>query len=532
MIDPLTATAADLQSQLSSGKVNSVELVELYLSEIEKHNDYLKAVISTAPVKDVLAKARALDEERKSGHVRSPLHGIPILIKDNVATHPDLGMDTTAGSFALVGSRPKKSADVVERLLKAGAIVIGKANLSEMSYWKGDKLLCGWSAVGGQGQSAYVRGGIDPEDSYGGHSNPGGSSAGSAIAVSAGFAPFSIGTETDGSLILPASRAALYTIKPTIGLVSQQGIVPVSAICDSAGPMTKSVIDLANMMDVIVDPATTKIPPGGYASVLTNSWADIRVGVLDIVEWQHPTDIIKPVPEASQQMNAAFQYAYAKIEKNAKAYARNVPLPTGKALELDGKGVLGTLWSRNFAKDFEGYTSGIENSKVYSLAELVQFNKDNAEVELPPEYPNQQRLEEALASETTTEELDAALKHARHVGRTIGVDKILKDHDIDVIIGPAESSMCDIAAASGSFTPEHSQVLCTNYLLIWNLGYPIAGLPLGYLDYNGRPFAMAAIASAHQEALLIKVQSAWEATFPTRQPPPTENFHITKSSKV
>jgi amidase len=300
--DSLTATASDLQAQLTSGKYTSVQLVELYLNQIAQDNGYLHAVIATAPKDDILRQAEKLDEERKSGKIRSSLHGIPILVKDNVATHPNLGMDTTAGSFALVGSKPKKHAPIVDRLLDAGLLIIGKANLSEMSYYKGDKILCGWSAVGGQCQPAYMTGGIQEDDSFAGHCNPGGSSAGSAVAVSAGLAPLSIGTETQGSLIMPGGRAALYTIKPTIGLVSAEGIVPVSALCDSAGPMTKSVLDEANLLDVIVDPSKTKVPKGGYASVMTDSWADIRVGVLDPTKWKFPDEAVKPHEGATKQM--------------------------------------------------------------------------------------------------------------------------------------------------------------------------------------------------------------------------------------
>ena len=292
----------ELQSLLSSGKLTSAQLVEVYLAEIDKYNGYLKAVIATAPKQQLIEKAKTLDHERSRGTLRSQLHGLPILVKDNIDTHPDLGMNTTSGSFALLGARPKKSADVVERLIKAGVIILGKANLSELSWYKGSGTICGWSAVGGQSQSAYVRGGIREDDTFGGHSNPGGSSSGSAIAVSAGLAPFSIGTETEGSLIMPGNRAALYTLKPTIGLVSQQGIVPVSHICDAAGPMTKSVLDLANLLDVIIDPAKTNLPKYGFASAITDNWADLKVGVLDPSEWKFPDFVSKPYEGTMEQM--------------------------------------------------------------------------------------------------------------------------------------------------------------------------------------------------------------------------------------
>lgn len=501
--DVLTTTASQVETLLASGNVTSAQLVEIYLAEIERNNGYLRAVISTAPRSSLIAQADALDRERSSGSLRSNLHGLPILVKDNTDTHPDLGMDTTSGSFALVGARPKKSADVVERLIKAGVIILGKANLSELSWYKGSRTICGWSAVGGQGQSAYVHGGMRDDDTFGGHSNPGGSSSGSAIAVSAGFSPFALGTETEGSLIMPSNRAALYTIKPTIGIVSQQGIVPVSHICDAAGPMTKSVLDLALLMDIIVDPVKTTVPPDGYRSVMTDTWADLRVGVLDPAEWNYPDFVTKPYEGTTEQMRGQFEDAYKKIETMARSFQKYVPLPTGDDLELNGKDCLSTLWTGHFKEDFEQYTAGLENSQVHTLEELVEFNRKYSDKELPPRYPKQDKLEKALASTLTTETLEAALHHAREVSRTRGIDKILKEYNLDVIIGPAESSMTDLASASG---------------------YPIASLPLGYLEFNGRPFGMAALASGHQEATLIKVQSAWEATFPARRPPPRKNF--------
>ncbi|KAI4220073.1 MAG: hypothetical protein LQ349_008177 [Xanthoria aureola] len=460
--DVLTTTASELQILLASGTVTSAQLIEVYLAEIERNNGYLKAVICTAPKNSLIEKASALDRERSSGTTRSHLHGLPMLVKDNLNTHPDLGMDTTAGSFALAGARPKKSAEVVGRLIEAGVIILGKANLSELSWFN---------------QSAYVRGGIRDDDTFGGHSNPDGSSSGSAIAVSAGLTPLALGTETDGSLIMPANRAALYTMKPTIGIVSQQGIVPVSQICDTAGPMTKSVLDLAHLMDIIVDPTKTSVPPKGFASVMTDTWADIR--------------------------RDEFEDAYSRIELLAKTFQKYVPLPNGNDLEFNGADSLSTLWNGHFKAVFEDYTAGLEYSQVYTLEELVEFNRKHSETELPPRHPKQDKLEEALATKLSPETLDATLQYAREVSRTKGIDKILEDYNLDVIIGPAESSMTDIAAASG---------------------YPIASLPLGYLDFNGRPFGMAALASAHQEATLIKVQSAWEATFPPRHPPPRENF--------
>ncbi|KAH8761174.1 amidase family protein [Diaporthe sp. PMI_573] len=466
--DPRVVTASELQSLLQDRKTTSVQLVEFYLEQIETYDGYLHAVISTAPKASLLEEAERLDQERKQGIVRSPMHGIPILVKDNIATSPSLGMETTAGSFALKGSRPRKSADLIEKLTEASAIILGKANLSELSYFK--ILEAPLQAL--------------------------------PLQVSAGLAPVSIGTETAASLISPASKAALYTIKATIGLISQQGIVPISSLADSAGPMTKSVLDLANLMDILVDPTKTSIPQGGYKAALTATWADLKIGVLSPADWGTSDLWTKPDPGATKQMNEAFENAYATIESRAKVFRRFVPLPLPSALKIDGELAHRKLFTGHFKSDFESYLADMDFAPVKSLEELVQFNRDQDQ-ELPSRYPSQDRLEGALADKSTPEELDVALNHARKVARDEGIDRIMKEYDIDAIIGPAESAMPTMACASG---------------------YPIAGMPLGYLDFNGRPFGMAAISAGHQEATLIKVQSAWEATFPSRQPPPYEVF--------
>ncbi|KAL9624665.1 MAG: hypothetical protein Q9160_001019 [Pyrenula sp. 1 TL-2023] len=247
--DPLRTNACDIRELLDRGAVTCFDVVEVYLRQIDLYGHQLHAVIQTTPRELLQKRAAELDAERKNGIIRGPLHGIPILVK----------------------------------LLQAGAIILGKANLSEFAWILGDTNPCGWSAVGGQTQSAYVKHKWEPSEQCSAHSNAGGSSSGSAVSVSAGFAPISIGTETGGSLVMPANRAALYTIKPSIGLVPQSGIVPISDFCDAAGPMTTTVTDLANTLDAIVDPKLR--PSEGYASALTSTWDGLRIGCLDPKDW-------------------------------------------------------------------------------------------------------------------------------------------------------------------------------------------------------------------------------------------------------
>ncbi|KAF7720093.1 Uncharacterized protein PECH_001205 [Penicillium ucsense] len=498
MFDPLTATAADLQELLTSQQLRSVDLVEKYRQQIDTYNGYLHAVLQQAPLDLVMSRAAAMDLERQEEKLRGPLHGIPILVKDNIATHPDLGMDTTAGSLALKGSKPRNNAPVVEQLLRAGAIIIGKANLSELSYYKGTDLACGWSPVGGQTQSAYVRGGFRDDDSFVGHSNTSGSSSGSAVAVAAGFAPFSLGSETEGSLISPSNRAALYTLKPTMSIVPQAGVIPIAKLFDSVGPMTKNARDVALLMDVLVNPELTQIPKGGYVSAVTGQWNGLRIGTVDPEVWGYEADARKPQPGAEEQMLEETRLAYEKLQGLAESYHHHVPLITEDAFNVGGKNAIFTLLSHFIPSEFAEYMSTVTDSSISTLEDLIEYNRAHADVELPPKNPKQDLIEDAVKMNLSKNEVDSLIHHVRDVGRTRGIDKIFEEFNVNVIVGPAESGLTGFASATG---------------------YPIATLPLGYLDFNGRPHGLAAIAGPHQDALLIQLQSAWEASTAPRKPP-------------
>ncbi|KAK1246513.1 hypothetical protein MKX08_000315 [Trichoderma sp. CBMAI-0020] len=515
-IDVLTATAEELQQLLgSSADITSKHLVQIYLSQIKRHNDYLKAIISIAPEALLLERADKLDEERKNGKLRSPLHGIPILIKDNIATHfKSTGLDTTAGSLALANSNPRINAPIVDRLLEAGLIVIGKASLSELSWWKGKNLICGWNAVSGQAQSPYVKGGIRSDDSFAGHSNPGGSSSGSAIAVAAGFAPVSIGTETFGSLMLPAGRAALYSLKPGRSLISLTGIVPISSFSDQPGPMTKTTKDLAMLMDIITDP--DNIPPGGYASRVTGLWDGLKIGALDPEIWKYTPDVRKILDgDMEKQLIDQVRHAYGIIKEHATVFKDNVLLNIVDTFYVDGEEILLKIFENGFKEEFENYLKLLDTPQIKTLGELIAFNKAHADKELPQGNVetlwspggfswlliralghNQDILELCEKTSLTSEDCASYVSHLTKFGRDQGVDKIFEEHDLNIIMGPIESPLYYFAAACG---------------------YPVAAMPLDYLDYNGRPHGLCAVAK--EEGLLIQLQSAYEKTSPLRKPP-------------
>ncbi|KJK76332.1 hypothetical protein H634G_08392 [Metarhizium anisopliae BRIP 53293] len=451
-IDVLTADIKGLQSLLGQGHVTSRSLVESYLAQIDKHDGYLHAMIQIMPTHLLSERAGQMDRERRAGSIRGPLHGIPIIIKASV-----LGKSPTALGGSMMPS--------------------------------------GWSAVGGQTQSAYVRGGLDPDDSKDGHSNPSGSSTGSAVAVSAGYAPVSIGAETDGSLICPAGRASLYTIKPGIGFVPQDGIVPISSHFDSAGPMAKTVYDLVVVLDAIRSKQGSK----SLVHNITGSWEDISVGTLDPEVWKYPDTVMKPVTEATEQILRDINGAYDIIKGKAKRFAANVPLATPDSFELDGENSETVIIQTDLKTQLNSFLQDLNESKVRSLEDIISFNKQHADQELPTHHPRQDLFIEAQERHVSVQDYNRHLKHLENAARGDGVDHILQKYEVDVIIGPADSFLTSMATGSG---------------------YPIAGMPLSYLDFNGRAFGLAAIAGQNQEALLVKVLSAWEATFPPRKPPP------------
>src|SRR5688572_26341438 len=271
------ATIDDLQRRMSAGELTSRALTQAYLeriAQIDQAGPRLNSVIELNP--DALAIAEKLDAERRGGKTRGPLHGIPVLIKDNIATAD--AMETTAGSLAMIGHRPPRDAHIVVRLREAGAVILGKTNLSEWANFRGSNSVSGWSGRGGQTRNPYA---LDR--------NPSGSSSGSAVAVAANLCVVAIGTETNGSIVSPASVCGIVGVKPTVGLVSRTGIIPISASQDTAGPMTRTVRDAAIVLSALTgrderDAVTATIPSGWSvdlaAEMKSGSLKGARIGVL------------------------------------------------------------------------------------------------------------------------------------------------------------------------------------------------------------------------------------------------------------
>ncbi|KAH8601749.1 amidase signature domain-containing protein [Bisporella sp. PMI_857] len=497
VIDVLTASGEDLQALLKEGKTTSMELIDLYLDQIKKHNHHgleLNAMISVAPRSYLISIAKQLDEERAAGRIRGPLHGLPITVKDNICTDKSLGMDTTCGAFALVGAEPKGNAPIIERLIDAGLIIIGKANLSEMAGWKGFGITTGWSAVGGQTQSPYIIGGVAKGEKLLGHTTPAGSSSGSAVSVAAGFAPLSVATETDGSISQPANRAALYGLKLTVGSVPTDGTAPWSALTDSVGGMAKTAQDLAYLVESLATGVEL------FTSLnKTKLWTEQTVGFVDDKLWEFVDFICTADPVLIAQQQELYKETKSILKQHGAKVHENVPLTSMNELQLDNEDALDQLWNHDFAKAWEGFLNFFQESKVKTITDIVEFNKQNAEKALPPEHPGQQLLEATLEDKMSADKYSEGVEIIRTAAKKNGIDRTLTEFGLDVIVGPMDGRIPTIAAAAGC---------------------PVGTVPLGYSKTNGRPFGLAVVAAAGDDQKILNFMAAWDETMPKRKPPP------------
>ncbi|KAM7192707.1 Glutamyl-tRNA amidotransferase subunit A, mitochondrial [Rhypophila sp. PSN 637] len=493
--DPLTTTATKLQDLLAEQVTTSEAIVDQYLDQIAKYEPALKAFISVAPCELLHATARRLDEERRNGRVRSRLHGIPVVLKDCFITGPELGLETTAGSWAFVGAKAKSNATIVQRLVDAGMIVLGKTNMSEFAGIKASTAMPGWSAYRGQTLSPYV-GPIEEGEPLLGHSTPGGSSTGSAVSVAAGFVPLALGAETIGSIITPASRAALYAIKPTVGVQNTQGIFCISDFFDSPGPMANSTLDLAAAMDILIPDRTF------FDQVMSLKKRDAAVGrwdgspgvaFVDPRIWKTEGDMmVRHRKGTLEQMVRAFEAVVVDLQENGCPLKYPVELEATTELTVDGEHAIMPISFWEFKNIcIPRFIAAFDEASlaVHSLEDIVQFNETNKEKCLPEPYKEQNYLLRALHNTPeTTEKISHLRAGLRAKARRI-LNRVLDKTACDIIVGPADSDLCIHAAAAG---------------------YPVATVPLSRLLYNKRPFGLCLVAGENQEHVLLRFMACYE----------------------
>ncbi len=487
-------TIADLQQRMTSGRDTARTLTEKYLSRIEaldRSGPSLRAIIEINP--DALATADAMDGERKRGQVRGPLHGVPVVIKDNIGTGDR--MLTTAGSLALSGGPAQKDAYVVQRLRQAGVVVLGKTNLSEWANFRSTHSSSGWSARGGQTRNPYA---LDR--------NPSGSSSGSGVAVSANLAAVAIGTETDGSIVSPASNNAIVGIKPTVGLVSRSGIVPIAHTQDTAGPMARTVADAAVLLGAVAgpDPADEATAPSAsraladYTPFLQrDGLAGARIGVVR--------------NRLFGNNRAADRLAETAIE-DMKARGAIIVDPANISTlgQFDDSEFEVLLFE--FKADLSKFLAWFgPNAAVRSLGDVIAFNQARSREELP--YFGQEILvmADAKASLTSSEYARALEKNLR-LARTDGIDAVMKRFNLDALIAPTGGPawLIDLVNGDSTMSPSPSTVAAV-------AGYPHITVPMGF--YRGLPLGISFFGLAWSEPTLIRIAYAFEQATRHRRPP-------------
>lgn len=482
------ASIADLQAKMAAGTLTSHALAQAYLDRIaaiDRAGPAINAVIELNP--DAIKEADALDAERKAGKVRGPLHGIPVLLKDNIDATP---MANSAGSLALADNRPKADAFLVAKLRAAGAVILGKTNLSEWANFRSTRSTSGWSGRGGQTKNPYA---LDR--------NPCGSSAGTGSAIAANLAAAGIGTETDGSIICPSAVAGLVGIKPTVGLVSRSGIIPISVSQDTAGPMARSVADAAALLTAIAapdpaDPAASErkdaTPIDYTAHLKADALKGARIGVVrKLTGYQPDTD-------------AAFEAAVAAI-KAAGATVVDAEIPTLGQWDNDEL----QMMLYEFKDGLNRYLASA-NTPYKTLADLIAYNKAHAAQEMP--YFGQELFEQAQAKGPLTEPAYlAARDKVRRLAGPEGIDAALRKQHLDALVAPSMSPAWPTDPINGD------HFIGAGYGAAAVARYPSLTVPMG--EVHGLPVGIVFMGSAWSEPRLVELGYAFEQATHARKPP-------------
>lgn len=480
----------DLQKQLQEGQRTARGLVELYQKRIEaidRSGPTLRSVIELNP--DALRIADQLDQERKAGKVRGPLHGVPVLIKDNIDTGDQ--MQTTAGSLALSGHKAAQDAFIVKKLREAGGVLLGKTNLSEWANFRSSRSTSGWSSRGGQTKNPHV---LDR--------TPSGSSSGSGAAVSANLCALAIGTETDGSIVSPSSCSGVVGIKPTVGLWSRAGIIPISATQDTAGPMARTVRDAAVLLGALAGPdaqdAATQASTGhlhpDYTKFLdANGLQGKRIGV----EKSHLTGTNNAVP--------LFRQAVAVLKAQG---ATVVEIELLKETDPLGGAEFDVLLYE-FKDGLNKYLA-TAGASVQTLADVIAYNTRHADKAMP--FFKQEILEQAEKTDGLASAKYQAARRKSHAGARRALDSALQTNKLDAIVGITNAPAPCIDLVNGDYWPGPGFSSPAAMA-----GYPHITVPMG--QAYGLPVGLSFVAGAWQEAALLPLAYAYEQATRQRQAP-------------
>jgi amidase len=480
------ASIVELQRRMGAGRLTARSLAAAYLARIEtidRKGPRLRSIIEVNP--EALAIAAERDRERKAGRVRGPLHGIPVVVKDNIATRDR--MSTSAGSLALVGVRVPRDAFVVARLREAGAVIIGKTNLSEWANFRSTRSTSGWSARGGLTRNPYA---LDRSAS--------GSSSGSAVAAAASLAAVAVGTETDGSITSPAAKCGLVGIKPTVGLVSRDGIVPIAASQDTAGPIARTVADAAALLAAMAgrdarDETTAGAPQAvDYVAALDAAGlAGARLGV------------VRGYAGSNDRVLAVFEQALAKLRSLGAVIVDPVALPARSSVAEAELEVLLHEFKAGLAAYLAEFAS---EAKIRNVADLITFNERERTREMP--YFGQELLTmaEARGGLDSTTYRDALAK-GRRLMREEGIDRALNEHNLDALIAPTGGPAWLIDLVNGD---SHSAGFAV-------AGYPHITVPMG--EIAGLPVGLSFVGAAWLEPTLLKFAYAFEQATQHRRAP-------------
>ena len=486
-------TAVQLQAGMASGRWTSRRIVEQYLERIaalDRAGPSLHAIIETNP--DAVSLAEALDRERAAGRTRGPLHGVPVLLKDNIDTADR--MTTTAGSLALEGSVPPRDSHVAERLRAAGAVLLAKANLSEWANIRSSHSSSGWSARGGQCRNPYV---LDR--------NPCGSSSGSAAGVSANLGAVAVGTETDGSIVCPAGANGVVGIKPTVGLVSRAGIVPISHTQDTAGPLCRTVADAAALLTAM---AGTDVRDRATAAAAGHVASDY-------------TRFLDPAGLRGARIGVAREkfFGYSDVTDRLAAAALDAMRGAG-AVIVDPADIphAGTyddaeleVLLYELKADLNAYLAALgPSAPVRTLADVIAFNERERAREMP--YFGQELFVRAQAKgPLTSPGYRKALGDCRRLSRTLGIDAVMTRHRLDALVAPTGNPAWPTDPVNGDhFTGSSSTPAAV-------AGYPSVSVPMG--DAWGLPVNLSFIGRAWSEPVLIRLAYAFEQITMHRKAP-------------